>query len=150
MGGRQKTKKQPLHSAVIVHNKEYSHLNKGKRWYDDNPSNFKVLIMFSPFYFEGRKWNSFLIANGLQIRKIKITWPILFSYSFVSKSGEFIPDSGRSDREDKRPDFEFVLFINVLQDNFPIYFPLVVVLLPVKQILQRRNIKLPAYSSIFM
>lgn len=53
-GGREgKTKEEPLHSAVIVHTKEYSYLSKTKRWYDANPSNFKVLIMFSHFYFEG-------------------------------------------------------------------------------------------------
>lgn len=59
--------------------------------------------------------NSSLAANELQIRKIKITWSILFSYAFVSKSGEFIPDNSRSDCEKKRSNSELVLFTNILQ-----------------------------------
>lgn len=45
-----------------------------------------------------------------------------------------VENSCRSDGENKRPNFELVLCINILQeDNFLLYFPVVAVLFPAKQ-----------------
>lgn len=59
--------------------------------------------------------NSVLTVSKLQIRKINTTRSTLF----ILKIREFIPDNGRSDSENKRSHFDFVLFINIPQeDNF--------------------------------
>lgn len=77
--------------------------------------------------------NSLLAFHGVQIRKIR---SILFIKLHIClKSGECIPDNGKSERENKKSNSELVLFINKLQEDnaFLLYFPVEAVLLPTKQ-----------------